>query len=153
MPWNKLREKIPSGPQALSLDVTYPSSKVDLYGIPERINTFQLKDTVKGEPYRLYNTDHFDDAYNFHTLYGTIPVVHSRAAGQSVTTGFLWANSSDSFVDIYSTESARVVHWFSESGALEFFVYPSGTPQVHAFKQKVLMGQMPMPNMFALGYH
>ncbi len=42
--WNKLNEKILSGPQALSLDVSYPSG-TSLYGIPERINSFKLKDT------------------------------------------------------------------------------------------------------------
>jgi alpha 1,3-glucosidase len=88
--WNKLNEQIPSGPQALSLDVNFPKDSY-LYGIPERINSFILKNTTsyhseeeadpsnpKHEPYRLWNTDHFEDKFNFHTLYGSIPVLHSR---------------------------------------------------------------------------
>ncbi|TNV84184.1 hypothetical protein FGO68_gene8692 [Halteria grandinella] len=142
-----------SGPQALSLDVSYPFG-TDLYGIPERINSFNLKDTdTLGEPYRLYNTDHFDDTYPQHTLYGSIPMVQSRLDQDSFTTGFFWANSSDSFVDIITQPSTRSVHWMSESGALEFYILPAGTPQMFAYKQFLLTGQMPMPPLFSLGYH
>jgi hypothetical protein len=73
----------------LSLDVSYPL-KTYLYGIPERINSFVLNNTInyaekpdsnidpREEPYRLFNTDHFDDKFNYHSFYGTIPVLHSR---------------------------------------------------------------------------
>lgn len=111
-----MRETIPSGPQALSLDVNFPKDSY-LYGIPERVNSFILKNTIsyiegfendlsnpKQEPYRLYNTDHFEDKFNFHTLYGSVPLLHARQEGKSLTTGFMWANSSDTFVDIFNDE-------------------------------------------------
>lgn len=63
---NDMVMPIPSGPQALSLDVSYPKG-ISLYGIPERINTFNLKNTVgtelKVEPYRLFTLDHFSDYF------------------------------------------------------------------------------------------
>ena len=94
--------------------MSYPRNS-ELYGIPERINTFCLKDTIdtyldyEYEPYRLYTADHFDDLYKFHSLYGSIPIMHARAEGpdynsRSITMGLLWANSSDTFVDILHTE-------------------------------------------------
>ena len=107
----------------------------------EREGDYYELPTADGEPYRLYNTDHFDDNYSFHTLYGTVPVIHSRYIGSEVTAGFLWANSSDTFVDIFTTNNgepfynySRNVHWYSESGALEFFVFPSASPAIEAYK-------------------
>ncbi len=44
-----------------------------------------MKDTVekdKNEPYRLYTSDHFHDAYNYHSIYGTIPIMIAREDGK-----------------------------------------------------------------------
>jgi hypothetical protein len=85
--------------------VNYPRD-TDLFGIPERINSFNLRDTIdtyldyEYEPYRLYNSDHFEDIYSSHSLYGTMPIMHARQDMSEVTTGFLWANASDTFIDI-----------------------------------------------------
>jgi hypothetical protein len=46
-----MEEPIPFGPQAISLDVGFSKTATRLYGIPERINSFQVKDTVE------YKTD------------------------------------------------------------------------------------------------
>ncbi len=54
------------------------------------------------EPYRLYTTDHFDDKFNYHSLYGVIPIMHARKDGDASTNGFFWSNSSDTFVDIFN---------------------------------------------------
>ena len=73
--------------------------------------------------------------------------------GESVVTGFLWANSSDTFVDIFKKADKRTTHWFSESGKLEFYIFPSENPKILTYKQMLLTGKMPMPNIFSLGYH
>jgi hypothetical protein len=54
--------------------------------------------------------------------------MHSRINGSSITTGFHWSNTSDTFVDIFHNEDNRVAHWMSESGGLELFIFPSATP-------------------------
>jgi len=132
--------------------VNFPKDS-NLYGIPERINSFILKNTTtyhageeadpsnpKEEPYRLWNTDHFEDKFNFHTLYGSIPVLHSRQEGKSTTTGFMWANSSDTFVDIFGDKYHRTTHWFSECGACEFFIFPASNPRLESYKLFLLTG-------------
>jgi len=81
------------------------------FGIPERINSYQLKQTVKsttseeeeGEPYRLFNLDHFNDKYPYHSLYGTIPIILSKNPDSPEVSGVFWCNASDTFVDIIET--------------------------------------------------
>lgn len=134
--WNDLLEEIPNGPQAISLDFSFKEN-TDFYGIPERINTFALKDTVNSdvnEPYRLYTSDHFEEIYNYHSIYGVIPIIIAREKGSPFSTGVLWSNSSDTFVDIFSQNKHRTVHWMSESGQLEFFIYGCANPKVLAYK-------------------
>lgn len=43
--WKGVSEQIKTGPQAISLDILFEDSD-HLFGIPERINTFNLKPTV-----------------------------------------------------------------------------------------------------------
>lgn len=93
------------------------------------------------------------DQFNHHSLYGVIPIIHSKLPGSSVVTGFLWANSSDTFVDIFKKSQKRTAHWFSESGKMEFCIFPSNDPKTLTYKQMLLTGKMPMPNIFSLGYH
>ncbi len=105
------------------------------------------------EPYRLYTSDHFDDRYNFHSIYGAVPILHAKSERSKSVASLLWANSSDTFVDIFSTPEGRNVHWMSESGALEFYLFLSVTPEVMSFKQRALSGESPLPPLFSLGYH
>eukprot|EP00347_Sterkiella_histriomuscorum_P020664 403336941 len=160
--WNGLEEEIPNGPQAIALDINYPKN-VSLYGIPERINSFNLKNTLEyddlgnetweGEPYRLYTSDHFEDRYNFHSVYGAIPLMISKNQGSEVTTGVFWSNSSDTLVDIFQKDSHRTAHWMSETGQLEIFLLPSSDPRTYAYKLKALNGGTFMPALDTLGYH
>lgn len=62
------KEEIPTGPTALSLDFAFASPDTQLFGLPDRIDDFEIKDTIGAkardeEPYRLCNLDHFDDHY------------------------------------------------------------------------------------------
>lgn len=58
------------GPEAIALDFTFPRADI-LFGIPEHADSFALKSTLDGEPYRLYNLDVFEyELNNGMALYG-----------------------------------------------------------------------------------
>lgn len=68
----------PNGPQAIALDFAFPAAQV-LFGIPEHADSFALKSTVGGEPYRLYNLDVFEyELDNGMALYGSVPVIYGH---------------------------------------------------------------------------
>lgn len=68
----------PYGPEAVALDFTYPQAQI-LFGIPEHADSFALKSTLGGEPYRLYNLDVFEyELDNGMALYGSVPVVYGH---------------------------------------------------------------------------
>lgn len=82
----KIMDIQPFGPQALSLDFTFPGDP-EFFGLPERSldlslhNTLYIEDgrlLINEEPMRLYNTDYhqykFGDSFG---LYGSIPLIHS----------------------------------------------------------------------------
>jgi hypothetical protein len=51
-----------------------------LYGLPERIADFNIKDTISqdsNEPYRLFAADHFNDSFSRNSVYGVIPMIHA----------------------------------------------------------------------------
>ena len=35
---------------------------------------------------------------------------------------FIWANASDTYVDVFQTELKRYLHFMSETGTIEFFI-------------------------------
>lgn len=58
------------GPEAIALDFSFPQADI-LFGIPEHADSFALKSTLDGEPYRLYNLDVFEyELNNGMALYG-----------------------------------------------------------------------------------
>lgn len=58
------------GPEAIALDFSFPRADI-LFGIPEHADSFALKSTIDGEPYRLYNLDVFEyELNNGMALYG-----------------------------------------------------------------------------------
>ena len=82
-----------------------------VYGLPERTVSFNLPSSVEkggrtklmNEPYRLFNADVFEFEINDQMgLYGSIPLVVGHRVGR--TTGFLFMNPSDTFVDIERVE-------------------------------------------------
>jgi alpha-glucosidase (family GH31 glycosyl hydrolase) len=65
-------------------------------------------------------------------MYGVVPMIQVKKEGQSHIDAILWANSSDTFVDIFDDpnhKDKRVIHWMSESGSLDFFILSSESPQ------------------------
>lgn len=160
----------PNGPEALAMDFTFPEADV-LFGIPEHADSFILKSTIDSEPYRLYNLDVFEyELNNGMALYGSVPVIYGHGAGH--TAGVYWQNPSETWVDIYNSDSKKNVmssivnfvsgtqnnvpptaNFMSESGILDAFILLGPKP-LDAFRQyTALTGPAPIPQMFAIGYH
>uniref|UniRef100_U5EKN8 Glucosidase II subunit alpha n=1 Tax=Corethrella appendiculata TaxID=1370023 RepID=U5EKN8_9DIPT len=162
----------PNGPEALSLDFTFPYADV-LFGIPEHADSFILKHTVGGnsDPYRLYNLDVFEYELDSRmALYGAVPVVYGH--GSEYTAGVYWQNAAETWVDIFNPNlETNVVssivnfvagsrktepptaNFISESGIMDAFILLGPTP-IDSFKQFTdLTGVGPLPQMFAIAYH
>lgn len=152
----------PNGPEAVALDFAFPRSHI-LFGIPEHADSFALRSTLNGEPYRLYNLDVFEyELNNGMALYGAIPVIYGH--GTESTVGVFWQNPSETWVDIYNPNAEKNVlsslvnmvsgsndkdplaaHFMSESGIVDFFVLMGPSP-LDTFKQYTeLTGTAPLP--------
>ncbi len=85
----------------------------NLFGIPERINNYQVISTVKvnddsqdeTEPYRLFTCDHFNEKYPNHSTYGVVPILHARKENANEMIGFYWCNAADTYVDIIEKDT------------------------------------------------
>ncbi|RZC41617.1 Glyco hydro 31 and/or Gal mutarotas 2 domain containing protein, partial [Asbolus verrucosus] len=144
-----IEEKEPN--VGIALDFLFPDA-VRAYGLPQHAEHMSLKDTAE-QPYRLFNADRF--AYsvknNFESLYGAVPLLY--AYGINKTTGLLWLNSSETFVEIDHHVEGLKTTFYSESGTLDFYVL-SGPSFQDCVKQNLqLTGSAPLPPLFALGYH
>lgn len=80
-PFKGFKEKIVSGPQALSLDFsvdnfTEEGQKTYMYGLPERCTgKISLENTIDWEPYRLWTADHYSGDYDRSSMYGVVPMI------------------------------------------------------------------------------
>ncbi|KAL9189094.1 hypothetical protein ACHAXT_011584 [Thalassiosira profunda] len=155
----------PHGPMSVGMELTFPSSN-HLFGLPEHASSTQLKTTAGKdghhyykEPYRLYNLDVFEyELDETMALYGHVPLVVSQSATTG-TAGAFWFNPTETFVDVEETpepgsdEAASKTHFMSESGIIDLFLLPGSDPQALYAQYARLTGRMPLPPMFALGYH
>lgn len=162
----------PSGPQAISLDFSFPGFE-HVYGIPEHADSFALKSTRDTDPYRLYNLDVFEyELDNPMALYGSIPLMYAH--NDKRTIGLFWLNTAETWVDIGSNTADKNVlsklatfvgvgssdkmpqvdtHWMSESGIIDVFFLLGPKPN-DAFRQYAsLTGTTPLPPLFAIAYH
>lgn len=154
----------PNGPEAIALDFTFPQADI-LFGIPEHADSFALKTTTSGEPYRLYNLDVFEyELDNGMALYGSVPVIYGHGAER--TSGVFWMNSAETWVDVHNANSEQnvmssivnfvsgsrktdppIAHFMSESGVMDVFVLLGPTP-LETFKQYTdLTGVAPLPQV------
>lgn len=159
----------PNGPSAVALDFTFHQANI-LFGIPEHADSFALKTTTGGEPYRLYNLDVFEyELSSTMALYGSVPVIYGHGAS---TTGVYWQNAAETWVDIAGGSTEQNVmssivnfvagsrpadpasaHFMSESGIVDVFILLGPSP-TEAFRQYTeLTGHGNLPQMFAIGYH
>lgn len=138
----------PNGPEAISLDFTFPLSRV-LFGIPEHCETFSLKQTIGKEPYRLFTLD--VPGYELDSemaLYGAIPVIYGH--GPQGTVGMFWHNSADTFVDIYDTKTSQFI---TESGVIDAFIFLGPSPNEVFSQYTAVTGHGNLPQLYSLAYH
>lgn len=126
---------------AIGVDVWFPNAQ-QLYGLPPHADSLALRNTGpnENEPYRYYNIDHAAfDAYNTQALYGTIPVIYAHTGATS--SGLFWHNSAQTFVDIDKQDSGAKVFFYSESGAVDFFVLSGPTLRDSVRQYSALTGK------------
>ncbi|XP_049774510.1 neutral alpha-glucosidase AB [Schistocerca cancellata] len=159
----------PNGPTAVALDFTFAGAHY-AYGIPLHADSFALKSTKNGDPYRLFNLDVFEyELNNPMALYGSIPML--VAHGPSITSGVFWLNAAETWVDIEGTHDQNVMssivnfvsgsvrtpevnaHFMSESGIIDVFFMLGPEPKNVLQQYAKLTGTTPLPPYFAIGYH
>jgi len=164
------------GPAAVGLDVTFLNAQ-HAYGIPEHASSFSLKNTVArpsggdepaqyAEPFRLYNLDVFEyELDEPMALYGAVPYVASHTVDGKFSTGVLWLNSAETYVDMSTTQTSsglfgggaagpnKRVHWMSESGRLDAFFVLGPKPSDLFLQYTALTGFPFLPPQFSIGYH
>ena len=78
-PFWDLKEKISTGPQALSFDISIGNGESDeysIFGLGERCEgKLSLDNTIQWEPYRLWTADHFDGGKPKCSTYGVSPII------------------------------------------------------------------------------
>eukprot|EP00731_Ephydatia_muelleri_P027270 Em0019g143a len=160
----------PYGPSSIGMDISFPGVE-HVYGIPEHADSFALKTTTGGEPYRLFNLDVFEyELRNPMALYGSIPLM--LAHNWSKTVAIFWHNAAETWIDIASATANKSMlgklmsyfksgeevpqvdtHWMSESGIVDVFVLLGPQPR-DVFKQySTLTGTTPIPPLFSIAYH
>ncbi|CRK87777.1 CLUMA_CG001536, isoform A [Clunio marinus] len=160
----------PNGPSAVALDFTFHQANI-LFGIPEHADSFALKSTNGGDPYRLYNLDVFEyELQSTMALYGSVPIIYGHGAG--ATTGIFWQNAAETWVDIAGISAEQNVmssivnfvagsrqsdppsaHFMSESGIIDTFVLLGSNPNEAFHQYTDLTGNGKLPQMFAIAYH
>eukprot|EP00339_Tiarina_fusa_P030034 CAMPEP_0117081322 /NCGR_PEP_ID=MMETSP0472-20121206/57326_1 /TAXON_ID=693140 ORGANISM="Tiarina fusus, Strain LIS" /NCGR_SAMPLE_ID=MMETSP0472 /ASSEMBLY_ACC=CAM_ASM_000603 /LENGTH=633 /DNA_ID=CAMNT_0004809223 /DNA_START=225 /DNA_END=2123 /DNA_ORIENTATION=- len=86
-------------------------------------------------------------------LYGSIPLMISTQADKATTSAVFWLNAAETWVDIDHKEDKVDTHWFSESGALDFFVLLGPTPKDIFRQYAALTGTQELPPLFSIAYH
>ncbi|KAJ9455681.1 Neutral alpha-glucosidase AB [Diplonema papillatum] len=127
-----------------------------LTGLPERTNGLKLR---PGN-YPLFNRDIQYELNNTLSLYGIVPILVSTSETRAA--GFLWLNPMQASVDILpsvpgladGTEDTTSV-WTpsSQTGCLDFVVYPGGRTADVLRQHAVVTGRPFLPPIFSLGYH
>jgi hypothetical protein len=57
-------------------------------------------------------------------MYGIVPMIQVKKEGSAQVDSMIWANASDTFVDVFSEfklqkdKTKRTLHWMSEAGSL-----------------------------------
>ena len=116
---------------------------------------------LRSEPYRLFNLDVFEYELDHPmTVYGSVPFLHAHGGPDGGSYGALWLNPSEAFVDLGCPESHAgggaagvCTHWFSASGAIDAYIFAGVAPRDVSAQHAALTGVMPLPPLFALGYH
>lgn len=159
-PFGGHTDQKPRGPASLGMDVSFLGDVPSLFGLPEHATKASLP--FYSEPYRFFNLDVFEyEIDEPMALYGAIPIIwaiHRLEGGQTVSSGFLWINPSETFVKLERDtpdKKGGPAHawWTSESGVLDTVVMVGPTPKTVSTQFHDLTGHGPMPGLWALGKH
>ena len=138
---------------SIKMDMTIPES-ILLTGLPERCGSSILSDTSTSWFYHFYNIDVFKYDFNqFNSIYGSIPYIMSFSYGGTIFSGFYWNNPSETFISLKSTNEGKRLIYLSESGIFDFSFFASLNLEHYYKSLNEYIGQTPIPNIFALGYH
>jgi len=138
---------------SIKMDMTIPES-ILLTGLPERCGSSILSDTSTSWFYHFYNIDVFKYDFNqFNSIYGSIPYIMSFSYGGTIFSGFYWNNPSETFISLKSTNEGKQLIFLSESGIFDFSFFASLNLEHYYKSMNEYIGQTPIPNIFALGYH
>ena len=138
---------------SIKMDMTIPES-ILLTGLPERCGSSILSDTSTSWFYHFYNIDVFKYDFNqFNSIYGSIPYIMSFSYGGTIFSGFYWNNPSETFISLKSTNEGKQLIYLSESGIFDFSFFASLNLEHYYKSLNEYIGQTPIPNIFALGYH
>ena len=138
---------------SIKMDMTIPES-ILLTGLPERCGSSILSDTSTSWFYHFYNIDVFKYDFNqFNSIYGSIPYIMSFSYGGTIFSGFYWNNPSETFISLKSTNEGKQLIFLSESGIFDFSFFASLNLERYYKSLNEYIGQTPIPNIFALGYH
>lgn len=152
-----------AGPEALSIDIAFPSAQTHLFGLPEHASPLSLPSTRGpnahySDPYRLFNVDIFEYlADSPMAMYGAVPYVQAHSTKGTV--GVVVLTASETWVDVeHAPEDGAVdTHWLAESGVLDVFLLPGAAgaagPASVARQYAALTGPHALPAHWALGYH
>ena len=138
---------------SIKMDMTIPES-ILLTGLPERCGSSILSDTSTSWFYHFYNIDVFKYDFNqFNSIYGSIPYIMSFSYGGTIFSGFYWNNPSETFISLKSTNEGKQLIYLSESGIFDFSFFASLNLEHYYKSMNEYIGQTPIPNIFAFGYH
>eukprot|EP00927_Polykrikos_kofoidii_P008057 TRINITY_DN13338_c0_g1_i1.p1 TRINITY_DN13338_c0_g1~~TRINITY_DN13338_c0_g1_i1.p1 ORF type:complete len:1024 (-),score=135.47 TRINITY_DN13338_c0_g1_i1:338-3409(-) len=154
-------DKKPRGPAGLGVDVSFLGDVRGVFGLPEHAAKANLE--FFEEPYRFFNLDVFEYEIDEPMgLYGAVPIVwalHRLAKGNTMASGFLWINPSETFVKLERSDGSHAkegpVHsWFvSESGVMDAVVFVGPAPSQISEQFHAITGSAPLPPLWALGKH
>jgi len=116
------------------------------YGLGERAHALNLR----GKRWELWNTDPMPYQRGADPLYASIPFYLGVRA--DVAHGVLWDNPARGYVDLGAEKPDRMT-FGAEDNELRFYLFAGPTPQNVLKNYTALTGHMPLPPMWALGYH
>jgi mannosyl-oligosaccharide alpha-1,3-glucosidase len=155
---NKIKQEAKGSYPRESFMMSFYMASENLYGLPERANTYKLNVTKKYEPYRLYALDKFPhEEFDDQSLYSGIPYIMGHSE-KSHDEAVMWINGADTYVDIFEdivggNSNGRIANFISEGGMLEFFIIAATSPKRLQKLLATVTGFPALPPFFSLGFH
>jgi alpha-glucosidase len=105
---------------------------------------------LRGHRYPLWNTDPVNYDRDQLPIYYTIPFYLGMRSNS--VTGLFWDNSSRGYIDI-GAERKDEIMFGAYSGELRYYIFSGNDVNAVLNRYTELTGRMPMPPMWALGFH